>query len=72
MYKEFDINMENTEKIKKLYKKRQLVFIGKVPFELNVVKVINNGKTTVDIYCELSTAVKVTNVAKQSIGSIYS
>ncbi len=54
----FNTNLENTDKIEVFCKKQFLPFIGKIPFDLDAVKAINNGQTIVDIDCESSTAVK--------------
>ena len=47
----FDTNIENTEKIEEFCKKQGLPFIGRIPFDSNAVKAINNGQTIVDIDC---------------------
>ncbi|MGI6688530.1 MAG: ATP-binding protein [Christensenellales bacterium] len=47
----YDSNLENTEKIEAYCQAHGLPFIGKIPFDLNAVKAINNGKTIVDIDC---------------------
>ncbi len=54
----FDTNVENTEKIEELCKKQGLVFMGRIPFDSNAVKAINNGETIVDIDCASGAAVK--------------
>lgn len=54
----FDTNVENTEKIEALCKKQRLTFMGKIPFDSNAVKAINNGRTIVDIDCASGAAVK--------------
>ena len=54
----YDTNMENTEKIEEFCKKQGLPFIGRIPFDSNAVKAINNGQTIVDIHCTSGTAVK--------------
>lgn len=54
----FDTNVENTEKIEELCKKQGLVFMGRIPFDSNAVKAINNGQTIVDIDCASGAAVK--------------
>ncbi|WP_333657166.1 ATP-binding protein [Tissierella praeacuta] len=47
----YDTNIENTEKIEEFCKKQGLPFIGRIPFDSNAVKAINNGQTIVDIDC---------------------
>ena len=54
----FDTNVENTEKIEALCKKQRLTFMGRIPFDSNAVKAINNGRTIVDIDCASGAAVK--------------
>lgn len=54
----FDTNMENTEKIEELCKKQGLSFMGRIPFDSDAVKAINNGGTIVDINCASGEAVK--------------
>jgi len=54
----YDTNIENTEKIEEFCKKQGLPFIGRIPFDSNAVKAINNGQTIVDIDCTSGVAVK--------------
>jgi MinD superfamily P-loop ATPase len=54
----YDTNIENTEKIEQFCKKQELCFVGKIPFDSNAVKAINNGQTIVDINCTSGMAVK--------------
>ena len=54
----FDTNVENTEKIEALCKKQRLTFMGRIPFDSNAVKAINNGRTIVDTDCASGAAVK--------------
>lgn len=54
----YDTNIENTKKIEEFCKKQGLPFVGKIPFDSNAVKAINNGQTIVDIDCTSGTAVK--------------
>jgi MinD superfamily P-loop ATPase len=53
-----DINPENTKKIEQLCKDKGLLFTGKIPFDPEAVKAINNGQTIVDIDCPSGSAVK--------------
>ena len=55
----YDTNIENTEKIEEFCKKYSLPFMGRIPFDSNAVKAINNGQTIVDIDCTSGTAVKI-------------
>ncbi|HZK26602.1 MAG TPA: ATP-binding protein [Thermoclostridium sp.] len=54
----YDTNIENANKIEEFCKKQGLPFIGRIPFDFNAVKAINNGQTIVDIDCTSGTAVK--------------
>lgn len=54
----YDTNIENTGKIEEFCKKQGLSFIGRIPFDSNAVKAINNGQTIVDIDCASGAAVK--------------
>ena len=54
----FDINIENTEKIEKFCRKQEIPFVGKIPFDSNVIKALNNGKTVVGIDCASGKAIK--------------
>lgn len=54
----YNTNIENTEKIEEFCKKQGLPYIGRIPFDSNAVKAINNGQTIVDIDCASGTAVK--------------
>jgi MinD superfamily P-loop ATPase len=54
----YDTNIENTKKIEEFCKKQGLPFIGRIPFDSNAVKAINNGQTIVDIDCTSGVAVQ--------------
>ncbi|GLI49935.1 ATPase [Tepidanaerobacter syntrophicus] len=54
----YDTNIKHTEKIEEYCKKQELPYIGRIPFDSNAVKAINNGQTIVDIDCTSGTAVK--------------
>ena len=54
----FDTNVGNTEKIESFCKKQGLAFMGRIPFDSDAVKAINNGQTIVDIDCASGAAVK--------------
>lgn len=47
----YDTNVENTEKIEKFCEKQGLAFMGRISFDSNAVKAINNEQTIVDIDC---------------------
>ena len=54
----FDTNIENTEKIEVFCKEQGLPLIGRIPFDFDAVKAINNGQTIVDIDCTSGMAAK--------------
>lgn len=54
----YDTNLKNTQKIEKLCEEKGLPFAGRIPFDSNAVKAINNGQTIVDIDCPSGIAVK--------------
>ncbi|HHU53702.1 MAG TPA: 4Fe-4S binding protein [Clostridiaceae bacterium] len=54
----YDNNIENTEKIEEFCKKQKLLYAGRIPFDRDAVKAVNNGQTIVDIDCRSGTAVK--------------
>jgi MinD superfamily P-loop ATPase len=54
----FDTSLSNTGKIERFCEKESLLITGKIPFDLDAVKAINNGQTIVDIDCASGMAVK--------------
>lgn len=54
----FDTNMQNTEKIENFCTVQEISLIGRIPFDSDAVKAINNGQTIVDIDCASGAAVK--------------
>lgn len=54
----FDTNIENTGKIEEFCKEQMIPFIGRIPFDSDAVKAINNGQTIVDINCISGIAIK--------------
>lgn len=65
----YNTNIENTEKIEEFCAKQGLPFIGKIPFDAEAVKAINNGQTIVDIECPSGTA--VTAVYHKTIALLF-
>ncbi len=47
----FDTNIKNTEKIERYCIDHNLSFVGKIPFDSEAVKAINNGQSIVEIEC---------------------
>lgn len=54
----YDTNLENTERIEKFCMDQGLSFVGKIPFDSDAVKAVNNGQSIVDIDCRSGRAVK--------------
>ena len=54
----YDTNIKNTETIEGFCQKHGLPFVGKIPFDSDAVKAINNGQTIVDIDCTSGATVK--------------
>jgi len=54
----YDTNPENTAKIEAYCNERGLPFAGKIPFDPEAVKAINNGKTIADVDCPSGRAVR--------------
>lgn len=47
----FDMNLESTKQIELFCREQEIPMIGKIPFDKQVIKAINNGQTIVDIEC---------------------
>lgn len=54
----YDTNPANTEKIEEFCRAKGLSFTGRIPFDPEAVKAINNGQTIVDVDCSSGFAVK--------------
>ena len=54
----YDTNLKNTEKIELFCKEYGLPLVGRIPFDSDAVKAVNNGQTIVDIDCKSGTAVR--------------
>lgn len=54
----YDTNPANTEKIEEFCRAKGLPFTGRIPFDPEAVKAINNGQTIVDVDCSSGFAVK--------------
>ena len=54
----YDTNIDNTEKIERFCEDNRLAYMGRIPYDINAVKAINDGQTIVDIECLSGTAVK--------------
>ncbi len=47
----YDINLKNTQAIEDLSKELGLSFVGKIPYDKEAIRAVNNGITIVDIDC---------------------
>lgn len=54
----YDTNLENTQKIEKFCKANDLPFVGKIPYDKEAIKAVNQGKSIVQVPCEAGEAVK--------------
>lgn len=54
----FNTNVENSNNIEKFCKESNIPFVGKIPFDSDAVKAINNGQSIIDINCAAGNAVK--------------
>jgi len=52
----YDIHLANSEKIKEFCQNKNIPFVGKIPYDSNVVRAINNGQSILDIDCEAGRA----------------
>lgn len=53
-----DTNLKNTERIESYCQKFNLPLVGKIPFDLDAVKAINNSQSIVDIDCTAGRATR--------------
>jgi MinD superfamily P-loop ATPase len=53
----YDVNTEYTDKIEDYAKRKHLEFVGRIPYDTQAVKAINQGNTIVDIDCASGRAV---------------
>jgi MinD superfamily P-loop ATPase len=53
----YDVNTEYTDKIEGYAKRKHLEFVGRIPYDVEAVKAINQGNTIVDIDCASGRAV---------------
>ncbi len=47
----YDINIDKSNKIKEICEKQELAFVGKIPFDYQVVNIINSGQNIADVDC---------------------
>jgi MinD superfamily P-loop ATPase len=65
----YDINLENSNKIEKYCKLSGIPFAGKIPYDPEAVKAVNNGLTIVDVDCVSGLAAK--EVYDRTIALLY-
>lgn len=65
----YDTNIENTNTILSFCQNHKLPFTGKIPFDSDAVKAINQGQSIVDIDCAAGHAVK--DVFKKTIKILF-
>jgi MinD superfamily P-loop ATPase len=54
----YNTNIKNSERIVQFCQDNQIPFVGKIPFDSNAVKAINNEKSIIDIDCDAGNATK--------------
>ncbi|MFA6308879.1 MAG: ATP-binding protein [Clostridia bacterium] len=54
----YDTNIEKTKQIEAICKELKLPFTGRIPFDNDAVKAVNNGQSIVDVVCLSGRAVK--------------
>jgi MinD superfamily P-loop ATPase len=54
----YNTNIKNSEKIVQYCQNNSIPFVGKIPFDSNAIKAINNGKSIVDMDCDAGNATK--------------
>ncbi len=65
----YDTNMKNTESIESFCKRLYVPFAGKIPFDSNAVRAINNGLSIIDINCRAGRAIK--DVYERTINILF-
>lgn len=54
----WDNSRKNTEAIIAYCEQEKISFVGKIPYDANAMKAVNNGQSIVDVECESGTAIK--------------
>ena len=65
----YTTNIDNTRKIEDYCKNEALPMIGKIPFDKEAIKAVNNGKSIVDIPCKSGLVVK--DIFKQTMDLLF-
>lgn len=61
----YDTNSQNSGAIEKMCTEQELSFVGKIPFDTNVISMLNKGKSIVDTQSDAAFAIK--NIYKKTI-----
>jgi MinD superfamily P-loop ATPase len=64
----YDTNVNNSKRIEEFCRNKNLNFMGKIPFDKEAVRAVNNGQTIIDVDCAAGRA--TTNVFKNVIRMI--
>jgi MinD superfamily P-loop ATPase len=54
----YDININNTRKIESYCRENEIPFAGKIPYDENAIKAINEGKSIAEVECMAGYAIK--------------
>jgi MinD superfamily P-loop ATPase len=54
----YDTNIVNTNKIEKLCNEQNLSFVGRIPFDSNIITTLNKGENIIDVDCVATKAIK--------------
>jgi MinD superfamily P-loop ATPase len=54
----YDTNIDNTQEIESICRQKGLPFVGRIPYDPEAIKAVNNGYSIVDIDCAAGRAVK--------------
>lgn len=55
----YDVSDANTQAIELFCKRNNIPFVGKIPFDSNVVKSVNSGQSIIDLDCPSGAAVRI-------------
>ncbi len=54
----YDTSLNNTTEIETYCKEENIPFVGKIPFDPEAVRAVNEGYTVVDVYCLVGRSIK--------------
>ena len=55
----YDINLEKTEQIEQICREKDILYVGRIPFDPLVVTATNEGRTIAEIKCDAQSALQV-------------